>query len=184
MQRSSLNQGSSSDISASNLRSSHGTSLLQRACTLHQRGELNEAQQLYMEAVKADPNLHTAWRNLGALLRQQGHTQKARDCTEQALRLDSSDGSLWGNYGNVLRDQGLLEESCQAFKEGLQRSPGSNGLLQGLAISLSRRGEHRQVVELLTPVTNGAIKRAGHNDNSLAELLLELGNAHYIDHTH
>ena len=82
--------------------------------------------------------------------------QEARHCTEQALRLDSSDGSLWGNYGNVLRDQGLLEESCKAFREGLQRAPGSIGLLQGLAISLGHRGEHRQVVELLTPVADEA----------------------------
>ena len=112
------------------------------------------------------------------LLRQQGESRK-QHCTEQALRLDSSDGSLWGNYGNVLRDQGLLEESCTAFREGLQRSPKSNGLLQGLAISLGQRSEHRQVVELLTPLVDEALAKSGHGDNALAELLLELGNAHH-----
>ena len=113
------------------------------------------------------------------MLRQQGKTQEARHCTEQALKLDSSNGSLWGNYGNVLRDQGLLEESCRAFGEGLRREPGSRGLLQGLAISLGHRGEHRQVVELLTPVADEALAQSGRGDNSLAELLLELGNAHH-----
>ena len=112
-------------------------------------------------------------------MRQQGKTKEARYCTEQALRLDSSDGSLWGNYGNVLRDQGLLEESCTAFREGLQRAPGTKGLLQGLAISLGHRGDHQQVVKLLTPVVDEAIAHAGHGDNALAELLLELGNAHH-----
>ena len=135
--------------------------------------------ELYQRALQADPNLQSAWRNLGALLRQQRKTQEARHCTEQALRLDSSDGSLWGNYGNVLRDQNLLEESCKAFQEGLQRSPGSRGLLQGLAISLGQRGEHRQVVELLTPVTDQALAKFSQGDNAMAELLLELGNAHH-----
>ena len=135
--------------------------------------------ELYERALQADPNLHTAWRNLGALLRQQRKTQEARHCTEQALKLDSSDGSLWGNYGNVLRDQNLLEESCKAFREGLQRSPGSKGLLQGLAISLGHRGEHRQVVELLTPIAEEAVAKSSHGDNAMAELLLELGNAHH-----
>ena len=179
VKREGLNQSSSSDPNASNLSTSQGSNLFLQACSLHQHGNISGAERLYKQAVQADPSLQNAWRNLGALLRQQGQIQEARHCTEQALRLDSSDGSLWGNYGNVLRDQGLLEESCKAFQEGLQRIPGSNGLLQGLAISLGRRGEHRQVVELLAPVADNALRRTDHGDNSLAELLLELGNAHH-----
>ena len=148
----------------------NGATLFQNACSQHQQGDIHSAEQLYQQAVQADPTLHGAWRNLGALLRQQGKTKEARHCTEQALKLDSSDGSLWGNYGNVLRDQGLLEESCKAFQEGLQRAPGSKGLLQGLAISLGQRGEHRQVVELLTPAVDDAFALDGHGDNALAEL--------------
>ena len=179
VERTSLNQSSPSDPSTSKNSTSRGKAHYLRACTLHQQGDISGAERLYREAVQTDPTLHNAWRNLGALLRQQGQIQEARHCTEQALRLNSSDGSLWGNYGNVLRDQGLLEESCKAFREGLQRAPGATGLLQGLAISLGRRGEHRQVVELLTPATDNAIHLTDHNDNDLAELLLELGNAHH-----
>ena len=153
--------------------------LFENACRKHQQGDLDSAVQLYRQSVQNDPTIQSAWRNLGALLRQQGKTQEARHCTEQALKLDSSDGSLWGNYGNVLRDQGLLEDSCKAFREGLQRTPNSNGLLQGLAISLAQRGEHRQVVALLTPVADIALAKSTDGDNALAELLLELGNAHH-----
>ena len=142
-------------------------------------GNIRGAEELYQQAVQADPSIHVAWRNLGALLRQQGKTQESRHCTEQALKLDSSDGSLWGNYGNVLRDQGLLEESCKAFQEGLVRAPGSKGLLQGLAISLGQRGEHKKVVNLLSPIVDEALVQSRQGDNSLAELLLELGNAHH-----
>ena len=179
MARARLNQENSSDPSASPNPNADGATLFENACSKHQQGDISCAEQLYQQAVQADPTLHTAWRNLGALLRQQGKTQEARQCTEKALRLDSSDGSLWGNYGNVLRDQGLLEESCTAFREGLKRAPGTKGLLQGLALSLGRRGEHRQVVELLTPVVDEALAHADHGDNALAELLLELGNAHH-----
>ncbi len=156
-----------------------GATLFRDACLKHQEGDIRGAEELYRQAVQADPNIHSAWRNLGALLRQQGKSQDARHCTEQALRLDSSDGSLWGNYGNVLRDQGLLHESCKAFREGLKRASGSKGLLQGLAISLGQNGEHRQVVEVLTPVVDEALAQADHGDNALSELLLELGNAHH-----
>ena len=51
--------------------------------------------------------------------------------------------------------------------------------MQGLAISLAQRGEHRQVVALLTPVADIALAKSTDGDNALAELLLELGNAHH-----
>lgn len=153
--------------------------LFAQACARHQQGNAEGALELYQHAVQADPNLSGAWRNLGALLRQRGKFAEARHCTEQALKLDANNGSIWGNYGNVLRDQDQLEESCQAFQEGLKREPGSKGLLQGLAISLGRRGEHQQVIRLLTPVVEQALPHSGSGDNALADLLLELGNAHH-----
>ena len=51
--------------------------------------------------------------------------------------------------------------------------------MQGLAISLGQRGDHRQVVDLLTPVADEALAQADQGDNTLADLLLELGNAHH-----
>ena len=179
MGRESLKQEQPTDPLDRSQLNNEGTRLFQKACRKHQEGDIGRAEQLYRQAVQTDPTIHAAWRNLGALLRQQGKTQEARHCTEQALRLDSTDASLWGNYGNVLRDQKLLEESCKAFREGLKRAPGSKGLLQGLAISLGQRGDHRQVVELLSPVADNALIQAGHGDKVLAELLLELGNAHH-----
>ena len=151
--------------------------LVFQACNLHQQGDTSSAERLYREAVQVDPNQQNAWRNLGALLRQQGKIQEARHCTEQALRLDSSDGSLWGNYGNVLRDQDLLEESCKAFEEG-STEPWCDGLLR-LSDQPWPSQEHRQVVELLAPVADDALRLLNHGDNSLAELLLEPGNAHH-----
>ena len=179
MARASLNQENPSASPGSFQPTANGSRLFENACSSHQKGDIKGAIELYKGALQADPNLQTAWRNLGALLRQQREIQEARHCTEQALKLDGSDGSLWGNYGNVLRDQNLLEESCKAFRTGLQLSPGSKGLLQGLAISLGQRGEHREVVELLTPVADQALAKSGHGDNAMAELLLELGNAHH-----
>ena len=76
-------------------------------------------------------------------------------------------------------DQNLLAESCKAFREGLKRAHDSPGLLQGLAISLGRAGEHQQVVNLLTPIADKTVAETSHRDNAIAELLLELGNAHH-----
>ena len=168
-----------SHTSASLTASGDGERFFSQACARHQQGNTESALELYRQAVIADPKLSAAWRNLGALLRQLGQLRESRHCTEQALKLNADDGSLWGNYGNVLRDQDQLEESCQAFQEGLKRAPGSKGLLQGLAISLGRRGEHQQVVKILTPIVEESLQLSRTGDNALADLLLELGNAHH-----
>ena len=145
---------------AASLLASDGEKFFAQACTLHQQGNAEGALENYQRAVQIDPGLSGAWRNLGALLRQQGEIAKSRHCTEQALKLDDTDGCLWGNYGNVLRDQDQLEESCQAFREGLKRAPQSKGLLQGLAISFGRLGEHQKVIELLTPIVDRSLNIA------------------------
>ena len=147
------------------------------ACQRHQQGDLAGAEKGYRQVVQLDPRRGDAWRNLGALLRGRGDIAQGRQCTEKALKLDPSDPSLWGNYGNVLRDQGLLPESERAYEEGLRRRPGDLGLMHGLAITLGKQGEHQQVVQLIAPVVDQAA--GGASSNALAELLLELGNAHH-----
>ena len=148
-----------------------------RACQLHQGGKLDDAVQAYQRAIQLNPQRGDAWRNLGALLRRRGAMEEGRHCTEQALKLNPNDPSLWGNYGNVLRDLGLADESLKAFGEGLRLQPGNLALLQGQAITLSKQGRQGDVVQLLSPWLDEPVPPAG--SNAIAELLLELGNAHH-----
>ena len=164
-------------ISSPSAKPAGAAELLNQACVLHQEGNLAAAEQKYRQALEADASLQNAWRNLGAMLRQQGRQQEGRHCTEQALKLNGNDASLWGNYGNVLRDLGELDGSLQAFQTGLQHSPGNRGLLHGQAITLARLGRHKQVIELLAPLVEQALPQGG--SNAIADLLLELGNAHH-----
>ena len=48
-----------------------GTELFENACSKHQKGDISGAEELYRQAIEANPGIHAAWRNLGALLRQQ-----------------------------------------------------------------------------------------------------------------
>jgi len=151
-----------------------------RACQAHQHGRLEQAELAYRETVRLNPRRGEAWRNLGALLRRRGAFAEGRHCTEQALKLDASDPSLWGNYGNVLRDLELYEESLRAFAEGLKRQPGNLALIQGQAITLGGQKRFSEVVQLLSPWLEQEAPTGGNNQ--LAEVLLELGNAHHALH--
>ena len=132
--------------------------LFESACIKHQQGDINSAVELYQQAVQADPNLHTAWRNLGALLRQQGKIQEARHCTEQALKTGQQRRKPLGQ----LRQRTEGSRTSGGVLQSLSRRAATRSRLQrdyckGLAISLGHRGEHRQVVELLTPIADEAL---------------------------
>jgi protein O-GlcNAc transferase len=151
-----------------------------RACELHQRGLLTEAEEAYRQCVRLNPQVGVAWRNLGALLRKRGAFAEGRHCTEQALKLNPDDASLWGNFGNVLRDLGLFDESLKAFAEGQSRAPENLAMVQGKAITLNRAGRLQEVVQLLSPWLEEIPPEGG--SNALSDLLLELGNAHHALH--
>ena len=173
-------QTQSGNTAPAQARSRAAEAAFARACTLHQQGLLEQAEAAYGECVRLDAQVGVAWRNLGALLRKRGALAEGRHCTEQALKLNPKDPSLWGNYGNVLRDLELFEESLKAFAEGLRRAPNNLAMVQGQAITLARQGKHQEVVELLAPWLEQAAPEGG--SNALADLLLELGNAHHALH--
>jgi protein O-GlcNAc transferase len=153
-----------------------GAQLLEQAGSLHQRGQLQEAEQLYRAALAADPSLVNGWRNLGAMLRGLGRPEDGCACTRQAVALDPNDASLLGNLGNVLRDLGQLEESEQTFRRALELEPGNGGLLLGLAITWGRQRRFQQVVQLLRPLLDKESPNGVRNGDR-SSLYLELGNA-------
>ena len=148
----------------------------ERACSLHQGGELLGAEKHYRLALQTNPELVDAWRNLGAMLRQRGKTAEGLHCTEQALKRCPQDQSLWGNAGNALRDLGRIEESKRAFEKALQLAPEQLGPLLGLAITLNKAGEHWPLIQRVLPQLDGLPQQP---NTTAADLLLEVGNAYH-----
>ena len=148
----------------------------ERACSLHQGGELLGAEKHYRLALQTNPELVDAWRNLGAMLRQRGKTAEGLHCTEQALKRCPQDQSLWGNAGNALRDLGRIEESKRAFEKALAMAPEQLGPLLGLAITLNKAGEHWPLIQRVLPQLDGLPQQP---NTTAADLLLEVGNAYH-----
>ena len=80
----------------------------------------------------------------------------ARHCTEQALRLKAATeayGGITATCLGIRASGGVL----QGFSPGVDMRSGLERAFARLAISLSKLGEHRQVVELLTPLADEAV---------------------------
>lgn len=77
---------------------------LGRLC--HERGQANEAADLYAQALQRDPWCATAWFNLGVALEDVDHLESARQAYEQALRTDPAMADAHFNAARVCEQLG------------------------------------------------------------------------------
>ena len=97
--------------------------MAEQAVAFHQRGELGQAESLYLRILNADPRLFGPRFYLGLLRLQQGRLQEACDYLGEALRISPGELPAWINYGMALRAAGRPQEAIQAFDRALAIQP-------------------------------------------------------------
>ena len=87
------------------------------------QGRVNEALDLYRQAIQMSPRFEGAHLNLGAVLNETGHaSEQAVDEFKQAINLKPDDPAAYNDLGAVL-GQGHLDESIRLFQKSIQLDP-------------------------------------------------------------
>lgn len=107
------------------------------ASLLKDAGDLQNAQILFQQALKIDPNFAIAHCNLGATLKAMGQFSSAIAHYNQAIALNPNYAEAYQNLGVVLLKLGQVPESVAAFQTAIelhqqQNSPEAERLQQGL----------------------------------------------------
>ena len=76
--------------------------LLDRAIAHHQRGQLGEAERLYLDILKAEPRHFDAQHLLGVIRHQQGRSVEALALIGAALQVRPDSAQALANQGAVL----------------------------------------------------------------------------------
>src|SRR6059058_2092351 len=97
--------------------------LLNRALAFHARGQLAEAEQFYLAAIKAAPQDAAAPHLLGVVRAQQGRNREALELMTMALKLKPDAPEILSNYGNVLKAQGQFLEALASYDKALAIKP-------------------------------------------------------------
>ena len=82
-----------------------------------------EAEKLFSDSLKEDPQNIQLYNRLGIALRQQQKHQEALDCYHKALKVDPTSDKIYYNLGILYFDLGEREKSLDAFRQALKIRP-------------------------------------------------------------
>src|SRR5215471_17712720 len=88
-----------------------------------QQGQLQLAERLAREQLRADPAHVDVLVLLGLSLQMQGRPAEAIASFEDLTRLQPGAALHWSNLGTVLREAGRGEDSEAAYKRALELAP-------------------------------------------------------------
>jgi tetratricopeptide (TPR) repeat protein len=98
-------------------------------CVAYRRGDLRQAEQLFLRAIELDREYFAAYSNLGLLYDRVGDVRLARKYFNVAIELQPDDSQTRVNHGVLLassRDPAFREEAAKEFVRGAVG--GSNGI--------------------------------------------------------
>ena len=93
----------------------------------HREGRLAAAQQVYVQAVKADPDNTEALNLLGILAHQSGNHNHAETLLRRAISGGPKIAKYHGNLGTVLDALGRADEALQSYSTAQGLDPNDSG---------------------------------------------------------
>jgi protein O-GlcNAc transferase len=110
--------------------------LCAQAVGLHQKGNLSDAEGLYLQIIAVEPNHFTALHLLGIIRYQQGRNSEALTLIEAALRVNHKSAEALSNYANVLKSLRRFDEALASFDKALALRPNDSKTLTNRGITL------------------------------------------------
>lgn len=96
---------------------------LQIALQHHNAGNVAEAERIYREILKFDPNHADSLHLLGVIAFHAGRPDAARALIQRAIIVNPVAPEYHSNFGNVLKESGSLEEAIVSYRRAISLRP-------------------------------------------------------------
>src|SRR5262249_22187771 len=110
------------------------------AIAAEERRDDGVAERFYRRALELDPNLSSAYTNLGNVLYRRHEVPEARTCYERAVALDPDQVEARYNLAAVLAEMGEGELALAHYRRVVGGAPAFADGHFNLALELERRG--------------------------------------------
>jgi protein O-mannosyl-transferase len=110
------------------------------------RGNLGEAKDYYLWALRIDPKCPDAYNLLGAVLDREGRRDEAMAHYIDALRIEPEYADAQNNLGSALARKGRLDQAIARFAEAVRLKPDFAMARKNLAKALAQTGRVRKAL--------------------------------------
>jgi len=97
--------------------------LFSRAIALHQAGDINDAEAIYLKLLESDPHSADTLNMLGTVRHQQGNHEEAIRLIGLSLELNPCQSSALNNRGLALYHMQRYDEALASFQEAIALKP-------------------------------------------------------------
>ncbi len=135
-------------------------------------GQLEEAEDLLLQALQRDPEDPTLHVGLGVVHRKQGRLKEAVERFDRAAAIDPDYSSVWYERGSTFERGGAIADAAEDYVRALQLEPENPLFLAALASTTARLGDLARAQELAKSALDIAPDTAAAH-RALAQVALE-----------
>lgn len=149
--------------------------LVQRALRLHQQGQVDEAERLYLEVLSLDPANAVATHYLGMVAWHRGDLAQGERLMRASIAANPAIADFHNNLGLLLRDTGRNEEAIACYRRTLEVDPGWFAAYNNMGLALESMSRWEEACESYRAAILREPRFAAARQN-LGRALLALGH--------
>jgi len=152
---------------------------VKKAVLLHQAKHFDEAEKIYRQVLKAQPNNFDCLHLLGVIHYQRGNHAAAVSQIDAALRVQPNVSDAFNNRGNALRGLNRLDEALASFDRAIALDPGfaESFFNRGVALQELNRLDEALVSYDRAIVLNALYAKALNNRGNVLKEMKRLDEA-------
>jgi predicted O-linked N-acetylglucosamine transferase (SPINDLY family) len=120
---------------------------LRQAWALHQQGQLSQAEMLYRDALKMQPDNPDALHFLGVLQSQQGRHADGLSLVDRAVAVNPRNAAAFYNRAGILREMARLEEALDSYDRALALKADHHGALNNRGAVLHDLKRYNEAIQ-------------------------------------
>ena len=111
-------------------------------------GEYDNAILYYQKSIEIDPDLATAFGNMGLAYSDKGNYNKAIECYQKVIKIDPDDAKAYVNMGNAYGYKGNYDKAIECYQKAIEINPDYTNAYYNLGIAYHRKGNIEKAFEL------------------------------------
>ncbi len=145
---------------------------LQEGIAAHKKGDLETAQDAYIDVLKADPEHADGLHFLGLLHFNAGKPDNAIELINRSLELDAKNAPAYNNLGNILKLQGERQLALEAYVKAVELQPDIEEAWKNINVLLHGSKRNEELLPVLAEITRLTPDNAQAWHNYALSLLL------------